>query len=241
MGYIKQGDCLELMKEIKDNSIDLIVTDPPYLISRETNFDKGGGWNDTSDLRCSKTPPKYDFGDWDKKELDLDTIFSECYRILKPRASIICFYDIWKITDLKNSAEKAKFKQFRLCKWEKTNPVPVNSKLNYLTNATEYFMTAVKGSNPTFHSEYDRGVYSFPICSGTERTIHPTQKPLNLMLEIIKKHSNVNDIILDPFMGSGTTGVACRELNRDFIGFEINDEYFQIAENRINSIQESLF
>ena len=230
---LHNADCLDILKSIPDKSVDLIVTDPPYLISRQTNFDRGGSWNSLNDTKHRKTPPKFDFGEWDKKELDLFFLFSQYYRVLKRSGSIICFYDIWKISDLKNAAETAKFKQLRLCKWEKTNPIPINSKLNYLTNGTEYFITAVKGSKPTFHSEYDKGIYTYPICSGTERTAHPTQKPLNLISALIEKHSNNNDLILDPFMGSGTVGVACKNLNRKFIGVEIDTNYFSIAKQRI--------
>ena len=227
-----QDDCLSVLKKIPNNSVDLICIDPPYLISRQTNFDKGGAWNNVNDTRHRKTPPKTDFGEWDKTELDLITLFKEYYRVLKLSGTIICFYDIWKIQELRNAAESAKFKQLRLCKWEKTNPVPINSKLNYLTNATEYFITAVKGGKPTFHSEYDKGIYNYAICSGAERTSHPTQKPLILIEELIKKHSNENELVLDCFMGSGTTGVACINTNRSFIGVELNEEYYNIALKR---------
>ena len=134
---------------------------------------------------------------------------------------------------MKEALAKVGFKQFRLCCWHKTNPVPVNSKLNYLSNSTEYFVTAVKGGCPTFHSEYDKGIYETPICSGRERTEHPTQKPLALISQLIEKHSNKGDIVLDPFMGSGTIGVACKNLDRNFIGIEKDENYFNIAKQRI--------
>ena len=95
-------------------------------------------------------------------------------------------------------------------------------------------MTCVKGGKPTFHSEYNPGVFKYPICSGKERTAHPTQKPLNFMQELLKIHTDVGDIVLDPFMGSGTTGVACINMNRDFIGIELDKNYFNIAQERIN-------
>lgn len=186
-------------------------------------------------MRCRKTPPKTEFGEWDEKEFDIDTVIKECYRILKTSGTMIMFFDIWKMQDLKGIMEQYKFKQFRLCRWDKTNPVPVNSKLNYLSNSTEYFITAVKGGKPTFHSEYDKGIYTYPICSGSERTSHPTQKPLVLIDELIKKHSNENDLIIDPFMGSGTTGVSAKKLGRSFIGMELDEGYFKIAQERIEN------
>ena len=240
---LRQGDCLEVMKDIPDKSIDLILTDPPYLISKKSGFNSGGAWNNAEDKRLQKTPPKTDFGEWDKKEIDFFIAFKEFYRVLKPSGTIVCFFDIWKMHYLKQIAEENKFKQFRLIRWDKTNPVPVNSKLNYLSNATEYALTCVKGGKPTFHSEYNPGIFKYPICSGKERTEHPTQKPLNLMQELLKIHTNDGDIVLDPFMGSGSTGVACKNLNRNFIGIELDENYFKIAEERIENYRckENLF
>lgn len=228
-----QGDCFEHTKQIPKNSIDLILTDPPYQISRKSGFESGGAWNNALDKKNQKTPPKTDFGEWDKQELDLEALFKEFYRILKPKGTVIMFYDIWKMQSVKAASEEAKFKQLRLCRWEKSNPVPVNSKLNYLSNCTEYFMTCVKGRTPTFHSEYDNGVYVYPICHGKERTIHTTQKPQKLIKDLILKHSNEGDIVYDPFMGSGTTGAAAKETGRKFIGCEIEKEYFDISVRRI--------
>ena len=231
-----QGDCLELMKNIPDGSIDLILTDPPYLISKKSNFDTGGAWNNASDKRCQKTPPKTDFGEWDKQQLDLNKLFKEFFRVLKKSGTCICFFDVWKMQELKRVAEFNKFKQMRLIRWDKTNPVPVNSKLNYLSNVSEYALSCVKGSNPIFNSEYDKGIYIYPICSGTERTEHPTQKPLNFFIDLVEKHSNESNVVLDCFMGSGTTGVACINTNRNFIGIELDKQYFEIAEKRINEV-----
>ena len=138
--------------------------------------------------------------------------------------------------EFKDIAEQNKFKQARLLRWDKSNPMPTNSKINYLSTVSEYFTSFTKVSKPTFNSEYDKGIYVFPICSGNERTEHPTQKPLKLMEELILKHSNTNDIILDPFMGSGSTGVACVNTNRRFIGIELDKDYYNIAKERMNII-----
>ena len=224
------------MKNIKDESIDLILTDLPYIISKKSNFDVGGAWNDSEDIRKRKTPPKTDFGEWDKIPLDLETIISEFYRVIKKGGTLISFYDIWKMQEFKDIAEQNKFKQARLLRWDKSNPMPTNSKINYLSTVSEYFTSFTKVSKPTFNSEYDKGIYVFPICSGNERTEHPTQKPLKLMEELILKHSNTNDIILDPFMGSGSTGVACVNTNRRFIGIELDKDYYNIAKERMNII-----
>lgn len=229
-------DCLNKMKDIPNNSVDLILTDAPYIISKPSNFHNGGAWNDSEDIRKRKTPPKTEFGEWDEESLDLETLMKEFYRVLKKHGTMIMFYDMWKIQELKEIAEKYKFKQPRLNIWQKTNPIPLNSKLNYLSNAREHFVSFVKVSKPTFNSEYDNGFYEYPICGGKERTIHPTQKPLVFMEDLVKKHSNEGDLVLDMFMGSGTTGVACKNTNRKFIGIELDKEYFEIAKGRIENV-----
>jgi len=221
------GDCFVELKKIPSNSIDLILTDPPYQISRKSNFT-----NNSDNAKFNKI--SLDFGDWDKEDLDVDSLFGEFFRILKKGGSLIIFYDIWKSTDLFKSSKKWGFNQPRVCQWVKTNPVPVNSKRNYLSNAIEYFFTFVKGGKPTFKSEYDRGIYNFTICHGKERTIHPTQKPSGLINDIILKHTNEGDLVLDCFAGSGTIGVCSKNLKRDFILIETDTKYFELIMNRLS-------
>ena len=228
---LMNGDCLELIKQIPSNSVDLILIDPPYEISRPTNFQSGEETGrDTDRFRISM-----DFGEWDKNFTGLEVVIKEGYRILRQGGTMICFYDLWKIETLKNLYDSNKFKQVRFIEWLKTNPVPINSKINYLTNSREIAVSAIKVSKPTFHSSYDNGLYSYPICQDKGR-FHPTQKPLAFMEELIKKHSNEGDTVLDPCMGSATTGVVCLKNNRNFIGIELDEKYFKIAKNRIQDI-----
>lgn len=227
------GDCYEELKKIEDNSISLILIDPPYLISKKSNFTKISQ-NTPEELKV-KYNISIDFGDWDKVELDWNFLFSQFKRLLKDGGTLIIFYDVWKSNELKFFADRYKFNQHRVGCWVKTNPVPVNSKINYLSNATEYFFTFVKGKKPTFNSSYDNGFYQFPICHGKERTAHPTQKPLSLITELVKKHSNVGDTVLDCFAGSGTTGESCRDTNRKYILIEKDKKYFQLITDRLNS------
>ena len=193
---LKNLSCFDYLKTLESNSVDLVLIDPPYEVSRDTNFSSGEP------------------------------------RVLKKSGTIICFYDVWKLSDLKEYFEKAKFKQLRLLIWEKTNPVPINSKVNYLTNSREIAVSGVKGGKPTFHSEYDNGIYRFPICHEKGR-FHPTQKPLELIKALIEKHSNEGDLVLDCFSGSGTTAVACIETKRNFVGCEIYKEYYDKSIARI--------
>lgn len=228
---IKEISCFDFLPALKKDSVDLILIDPPYEVSRETNFQSGEATGrDTDRFRVSM-----DFGDWDNNFTGLDKVIKECYRVLKPNGTIICFYDLWKITTLKEYMEKAKFKQIRFIEWIKTNPVPLNSKTNYLTNSREIALTAVKKAKPTFNSEYDNGVYSYPICHDKGR-FHPTQKPLALIEELILKHSNEGDLVLDCFSGSGTTALASFNQNRNFIGCEISKEYYQKSIDRLTKM-----
>ena len=236
---ILKGDCFDLIKDIDSKSVDLILVDPPYLIS------KSSGFSNISDTTSKEMATKYgkvsiDFGEWDKGELDWNLLFKEYYRILKDSGTLIIFYDIWKSNDIKSMADKYKFKQPRVGQWQKTNPVPINSKLNYLSNAIEFFFTFVKGKKPTFHSLYDNGVYKYPICHGKERYDHPTQKPLALISDIINKHSNEGDVVLDNFAGTGTTAHACILNNRNYIVIERDDKYFDILKFRIEGLTTNL-
>ena len=172
------GDCYEILKTIDDNSIDLILTDPPYNISRPSNFTKNSDNKKFNNISI-------DFGDWDQVEIDIESLMIEFKRVLNPGGTIIIFYDIWKCNSLKAIAEKLGLKQPRVCQWVKNNPVPINSKKNYLSNGIEFFFTFVKGKNATFNSSYDKGIYNFPLCHGNERTEHPTQKPLSLIKSLI--------------------------------------------------------
>lgn len=225
----KNQDCYDFLDTIPNNTIDLILTDPPYEISKPTNFQNGElKHNDTDRFRVSM-----DFGQWDKEQQDLKKLCKEYYRVLKPHGTVIIFYDIWKISYLKEALEEEKFKQIRFVEWIKTNPVPINSSINYLTNAREIALTGVKQSKPIFHSKYDNGIYQYPIYQGKDR-IHPTQKPLNLFIELLQKHSNVGDVVLDTFVGSGTTPVACLKTNRQFYGCELDTNYYNQALKRIN-------
>jgi site-specific DNA-methyltransferase (adenine-specific) len=254
---------LEYLKTIKNNSIDLILTDPPYIISKESGMNEHYNnvkFNEENDITQVKTEGEWeeykiqnnieddtnkekyikygsiygkkycvktDYGNWDSDFTitNLEKFICEYYNKLKKGGTLIMFFDLWKITDLKNLLEKYKFKQIRFIEWIKTNPQPRNSKVNYLTNCREIALIGVKEGNPTFNSSYDNGIYMFPLQGGKNR-FHPTQKSLSLFEALIKKHSNENDTVLDTFLGSGTTAIACKNTKRQFKGCEILKEYY---------------
>ena len=226
---LKNMDCLDYAATILDKSVDLILTDPPYEISRKTGFENMV--NGVPRFRVSM-----DFGKWDAPgEVELMSLITEFHRILKNGGTAIIFYDLWKITTLKKMMEDAGFRQIRFIEWVKKNPVPLNSKVNYLTNSREIALCGVKGSKPTFNSEYDNGIYSYPIYHAKDR-FHPTQKPVDLMCELIKKHSNAGDIVIDPFLGSGTTFVAAYKTDRICKGCELDIEMYNKMIDRVNDI-----
>lgn len=228
-------DCLEYLKTIPDKCVNLVLIDPPYEVSRDTNFQSGEKTGkDTDRFRVSM-----DFGDWDKEFHSLFDTIKECYRVLKSSGTIICFYDLWKLTTLSDYFKNTGFKQIRFIEWIKTNPVPINSKTNYLTNAREIALLGVKKNKPYFNSEYDNGIYEekgelykFPICHDKGR-FHPTQKPETLISELIKKHSKEGDTVLDCFSGSGTTAVCAIKLRRRFKGCEIDKDYYEKSIKRL--------
>jgi len=175
-----------------------------------------------------------DYGKWDSEFTleQLELFINHFHRILKPGGTCIIFFDLWKITNLKELLEEAKFKQIRFVEWIKTNPQPINSKVNYLTNCREIALLGIKKSKPTFNSKYDNAIYKYPLQGGKER-FHPTQKSLPLFKDLILKHSNEGDIVLDPFAGSATTAIAAIHTKRNFIGCELNEEFYNKSIERI--------
>jgi site-specific DNA-methyltransferase (adenine-specific) len=260
---LKLEEGLKYLTSINKNSIDLIITDPPYIISRDTGMnshynsvkesemngvefvkteEEWDKYKKTNDIEDDANKDKYlkfgsiygkkycvktDYGDWDKdfSIKELEQFVSEYYDKLRMGGTLIIFFDIWKITILKDLMEKYKFKQIRFIEWIKTNPQPLNQHINYLTNCREIALLGVKGGKPTFNGKYDNAIYHFPLQGGKNR-FHPTQKSILLFEELIKKHSNEGDTVMDTFIGGGTTAIACKNTGRSFKGCEVSKEYY---------------
>lgn len=226
LNKIYQGDSIELVEGIPDGSIDLLLTDPPYNVSSRVRGMRLG--NRTG----------HDFGDWDygfdtdlwthsiaKKIADNgQVVIFNGYRNLETMARILQTYGF-------TIKENSPF-------WYKTNPIPgIRERLP--VNSTEGTLWAVKGDDYTFNNRLayrggvELGTYRHSSFSRQYERFHTTQKPLGLFQEIILVHSNPEDIVLDTFSGSGVTSVACEELGRNYIGFELGDEYFSKSKERL--------
>jgi len=241
--YNKEG--LTLLKELEDSTVDLVLTDPPYIISRESGMNNLFNAEDKSKAKYGdKFAIQTDYGDWDSKfTLDaLNKFIQEYYRVLKPGGTCIIFFDLWKIESLKALLEDSKFYKLRFIEWIKTNPVPINSKISYLTNSREIALCCNKKGKSTFNSKYDNGIYEYPIYQGVRNVdrIHPTQKSLPLFEDIIKKHTNKNDLVLDTFGGSATTYIASLKTKRNCISCEVDLDYYNKSKKRIEYHMEHL-
>lgn len=255
---IQNREGIDFLDSIEDGSIDLVLTDPPYITSRDSGmnelwnqiqssnenvktmeewvvYSRGTTYTDKQrdnyikygTIYGKKYAVKTHYGDWDTNFTmdDLDLFIQKFYSKLRDGGTVIIWFDIWKISYLKDLMEKHKFKQIRFIEWIKTNPQPLNSSVNYLTNCREIALVCIKRSKPTFNSKYDNGIYNHPIQGGKDR-FHPTQKSLQLFEDLIHKHSNPGDVVLDPFLGSGTTMRACLNTDRICKGCEISKEYY---------------
>lgn len=253
--HIYKGDCIKVMRTyIDDNSIDLIYADPPYNLSGKSlnlvNNKTGGPFYKMNE-------------EWDTWKYDEYVEFTkkwikESWRILKENGSLYVSCTLHNIGEIIVTAKKTGFKLNNIITWYKTNAMPSITKRTF-THSTEYVCWFVKGKKWKFNYEdlkklnphrtkdgkfkQMRDFLDFielPLVQGKERikgengrAIHPTQKPEKLLEIIITASSNVGDIVLDPFFGTGTTGVVAERLGRKWIGIEINEKYIEVAKKRI--------
>jgi len=229
-----QGDCLEVMKEIPSGSVDLILTDPPYNLVEK----KGGSIHlfrqseASGDNNYNKESMKFDKG------FDQISYLKEVIRVLNKGGNLIIFNDWENMGDISKELKRLKITVKSLNHWQKTNPQPAEWKRRFV-GGREYFLWAVKKGKYSFNVEkLHKGVFEMGLTKQSEKRegFHPNQKPVNLMKQLINILSEEEQLILDPFMGSGTTGVACKNLNRKFIGIELDEKYFKIAKKRIEGL-----
>lgn len=223
-------DCLKTLKYIPNESIDLIVTDCPYHIVSGgcTNIPRkgepGGIFNrrNTFTQNNAKTGKLFDYND-----IEFSDWLPEVYRVLKNNSHCYIMINARNLANLQEECEKVGFIFQQLLVWNKGNSTPNR----YYLNACEFILMLRKGKAKNINNMGCKNIIDIKNIRGKT---HPTEKPVELMKILIENSSNENDIVLDPFMGSGSTGMACKELNRNFIGIEIDKKYFDVACKRLD-------
>ncbi len=244
------GDCLAELQKIPPGSVDLVFADPPYnlQLARELtrpDQSKVDGVDDHWDKFAS-------FADYDRFTR---AWLAECRRVLKPDGAlwvIGSYHNIFRVGSL---LQDMGFWILNDVVWRKTNPMP-NFRGRRFTNAHETLIWAAKTAQSKFTFHYEamkifnddlqmRSDWTLPLCTGTERLknsrgdkLHPTQKPEALLHRVLLSSSNAGDVVLDPFFGTGTTGVAAKQLGRIFIGIEREEDYAEAALARIDGTQQ---
>lgn len=222
---LRQGDCLEIMKNIPDKSIDLIVTDPPYkLTSRGGSGTMGGYWKE------EKAKKGVIF---DNNSISCKEYLPEFYRILKDKTILYLMCNNTNLQEMINVATQSGFKFVKSLIWEKGNKICGR----YYMNCFEYILLFRKGGDKPIKNCGTPDILKVPIKKQKDingKNLHNTEKPVELMKILIENSSDENDIILDPFMGIGSTGIASKELKRNFIGIELDEKYFKIAKEGID-------
>ncbi|AOV98906.1 site-specific DNA-methyltransferase [Dehalococcoides mccartyi] len=232
-------DCIVAMKRLANDTVDLILTDPPYNLGnfmkgRDTNLKKmrenffgAAGWDDLS------------FEDWEKS---MDGFFEEAARLLKKGGAMVVFMSIIKVETLIRIAERHKLYYKTTGIWHKTNPMPRNMNLHFV-NSTEAWVYFTYGKRTGTFNNDGKVLHDYietGVAANGERKCgkHPTQKPVALMEFFVQTLSDEGDMVLDPFMGSGSAGVAAKKNNRNFTGVELNESYFQMATRRIQEVKK---
>ncbi|MBW0763634.1 DNA-methyltransferase [Mammaliicoccus lentus] len=239
-----QGDSFKLLKKLEEKSVDLVFADPPYFLSSNGITNSGGKmvsvnkgeWDTSLNL---KEKHKYN-----RKWIRL------CKNVMKDDATIWISGTLHNIYSIGFALEEEGFKILNNITWQKTNPPP-NLGCRNFTHSTETVIWAKKDLKKAKHyfnyeemkrineNKQMKDVWSGSLTKKSEKSFgkHPTQKPLYLLRRIITASSTPGAVVLDPFLGSGTTGVACKELNRSFIGIELEENYLEISKNRIENTE----
>lgn len=215
-----QGDCLEVMKNIEDGSVDLVVTDPPYEIATT-----GAGMYKQADKQYVKELNGM-------KDGFSEEVLDELCRVMK-KINIYFFCSQKQIIPLLDYFVKKKKCNWNILSWHKTNPIPACGN-KYLTDTEFILFFREKGVKVYGSFDTKRTWYATSLNQSDKKKYgHPTVKPLSILENLVMNSSQEGEVVLDCFMGSGSTGVACLNTNRNFIGIELDEGYFEIAQNRI--------
>ena len=246
---VVEGDCVAVMSQWPAGSVDLVFADPPYNSSGSSlewiGKQQGGDW--------FKVNEGWDTFGGEGAYLDFSNQWiGEASRLLREGGSLYVCATFHGIAEIITACKAAGLRVLNIIVWEKTNPIPTLTGRMF-GYSHEYLVLAVKGRNWTFNHELMkaenqgkqvRDVWRFPVCQGGERVkredgraAHPTQKPEALVRRAIAASSREGDLVLDPFLGSGTTAVVSQSLARRWCGIELSPEYVRIARERIEAQQ----
>lgn len=232
--YLKNGDSRELITQIPDKSIDFLLTDPPYNIGKHS----------TGNIPLpGRTAMNNDLAEWDWVDFNPEDWVEEFIRVLKPTGNLFIFTSYNQLGRWYNILDH-RFDTSNFMIWHKTNPAPKIFKAGFLNSCEMIFCCWNKKHTWNFISQKEmHNFLESPICMAPERLKepkHPAQKPISILKKMINIATNEDDIVLDPFMGVGSTGVAALELNRKFIGFELDDSYFKAGKKRIMEYKKNV-
>lgn len=214
------GDCLERMKEIQYGSVDMVLTDPPYGMDFQSNRRVGNA-------KFAKIANDNSL-EW------VDMFIDECHRVMADNSALY-FFCSWHNIDYFKQAIERKFKLKNIIVWVKNNHGSGDLKGGYAPQHEMVFY-ACKGRVLNRGKRLPDVIYADKIPSS--RLVHPTEKNISMLEVFVGQHTDIGFTVLDPFMGSGTTGAACVNLNRNFIGIELDEGYFSIAQERIQKAQK---
>lgn len=222
LNQIIQGDCLDVLKTFPDKCVDLVLSDPPYGISYQSA-------RRTATAQFEKIQNDASL-EW------VSPFLREAYRIMKDNTHIYLFCNDYAISDFRREVESIGFTPKRTLVWVKNNHTSGDLEGDY-GNKTEFILYAQKGRRE-LNGKRETNVLT---CSRVARMSHPTEKPTDLCTFLIRKSTSYGQVVLDPFLGSGTTAVAAKMEGRDFIGIEISEKYCDIARRRVASAMTPLF
>jgi len=226
MNKIFNEDAINILDRMiaKEYKVDLIVTDPPYKTTKRGNSGGTGGM--LKDEKFIKGNGGFKNNDVNQKEW-----LSKCFKVLKDDKHIYVMTNNKNLSQTLIDVSEAGFKIFKTLVWAKDNCI---TNMWYM-DSHEYIIFARKGKAKKINNCGDRSVFNVPNVKGKS---HPSEKPVELFEKLVLNSSEENDVVLDPFMGVGTLTIACQNSNRKYIGIELDEKYFEIAENRINNLRD---
>ena len=225
MGRLINGNAIEFMKTLEDESVDLIVTDPPYKVTARGNAGNSGGMMQ-SKLSMEGKIFKYN----DIKPIEY---LPEFYRLLKDGSHCYVMTNHVNLQEMLNTATECGFHFIKSLIWNKGNKIMGQ----FYMSQFEYILFFRKGKGKKINKCGTADILNVPNkkTKGEDgKNIHDTEKPIELMKILIENSSQEGELVLDPFLGVGATAMACKELNRDYIGIELDEKYYNIACKRVN-------